>query len=284
MPKNISPLRYPGGKAKLYDYVRKILEENSLLGQTYVEPFAGGAGLALKLLFEKDVKKIVINDLDRAIYAFWYCVLNYPDELCKFINDVPLNVDEWNRQRQVYLNQEEYDLLTLGKATFYLNRTNVSGVISGGVIGGQEQTGNYLIDARFNKTDLIKRILNIAADSNKIEISNLDVLDFLESDVLKKHHKTFVNFDPPYVEKGGQLYKNSFKESDHTELRNAIKRCGRKWIVTYDVCELTENLYSNFRKSYIDINYSVNKTRKAKELIVFSNNLVLPDDIKIDFE
>lgn len=282
MQKNISPLRYPGGKAKLYNYVKNILTQNDLIGQTYVEPFAGGAGLALKLLFENDVKRIVINDLDRAIYAFWYSVLYYTDELCRFINDVPLCIEEWNNQRQIYINQSQYDLLTLGKATFYLNRANVSGVISGGVIGGQKQNGNYLIDARFNKSALTKRITSIADIADKIDISNLDVLDFLKSNVLRRYHKTFVNFDPPYVEKGGQLYKNSFKEKDHLDLRNSIKECSRKWIVTYDVCELTEKLYSDFRTSYIDINYSVNKARKAKELIVFSNNLLLPDSIKIN--
>lgn len=282
MSKNISPLRYPGGKAKLYDYVKNIMRQNNLIGQTYVEPFAGGAGLALKLLINNDVKRIVINDLDRAIYSFWYSALNYTDDMCRFINDVPLNMEEWTAQRQIYMNHEQSDLLSLGKATFYLNRTNVSGVISGGVIGGKNQTGNYKLDARFNKKELINRIVKIANMAERIDICNYDVLDFLKSDELKKYHKTFVNFDPPYVEKGGQLYKNSFREKDHITLRDAIRNCSRKWIVTYDVCELTERLYSTFRTSYIDINYSVNNTRKAKELIVFSNNLILPDDIEIN--
>lgn len=282
MSKNISPLRYPGGKAKLYDYVKNIMKQNDLIGQTYVEPFAGGAGLALKLLINNDVKRIVINDLDRAIYSFWYSALYYTDDMCKFINDVPLNMEEWATQRQIYMNHEKNDLLALGKATFYLNRTNVSGVISGGVIGGKNQTGNYKLDARFNKKELINRIVNVANMAGRIDICNYDVLDFLKSNELKKYHKTFVNFDPPYVEKGGQLYKNSFKEKDHITLRDAIRNCNRKWIVTYDVCEMTKNLYSSFRTSYIDINYSVNNTRKAKELIVFSNNLILPDDIEIN--
>lgn len=279
MPKAVSPLRYPGGKVKLYEYVKKILEENDLIGQTYIEPFAGGAGLALKLLLNNDVQKIVINDLDRAIYSFWYSILYETDDICRFINDVDLNIAEWNKQKQIYSHQEQYDNLTVGKAAFYLNRTNRSGVISGGVIGGQKQKGSYLMNARFNKDELIKRIEEIAKNSNKIHLYNLDVLDFLKPKVLKQYRKTFINFDPPYVEKGGQLYKNSFKESDHRSLRNAIKQCSRKWIVTYDICDLTESLYSQYRCSYIDINYSVNKTRKAKELIVFSNNLILPSNI-----
>ena len=282
MSKTVSPLRYPGGKVKLYGYVKRILEENNLIGQTYIEPFAGGAGLALKLLLNNDVQRIVINDLDRAIYSFWYSVLHETDNICKFVNDIDLNIVEWNHQKQIYLNQEQYDNLTLGKATFYLNRTNRSGVISGGVIGGQYQEGNYLMNARFNRKELIKRIEEIAKNSNKIHLYNLDVLEFIKPTILKKYRKTFINFDPPYVEKGGQLYKNFFKEDDHKALRNAIKQCNRKWMVTYDVCDLTTSLYNQFRHSYIDINYSVNKSRKAKELIVFSDNLLLPSNIILE--
>lgn len=282
MSKSVLLLRYPGGKAKLYNYVKNIMKQNSLIGQTYIEPFAGGAGLALKLLLNNDVKKIVINDLDRAIYSFWYSVLNYTDDMCRFIYDVPLSMEEWIIQRQVYANYDKSDLLTLGKATFYLNRTNVSGIISGGVIGGKKQTGNYKLDARFNKKELVNRIIKIAKMSNRIDIYNYDVLDFLKSNDLKKYRRVFVNFDPPYVGKGGQLYKNSFKEKEHIALRDAIRKCRRKWIVTYDICELTEKLYSAFRTSYIGINYSVNNVRKEKELVVFSNNLVLPNDIEIN--
>ena len=72
MPITDSPLRYPGGKAKLYHLVRPILHENVGANSIYVEPFAGGAGLALKLLFRGDVDSLVLNDIDRNIYAFWY--------------------------------------------------------------------------------------------------------------------------------------------------------------------------------------------------------------------
>ena len=276
MQKSLSPLRYPGGKAKLYNYVRDILEANDLIGETYIEPLAGGAGLALKLLQKHDVKRIVLNDLDRAIYSFWWSVINNTDEMCRFVRDVSLDLDEWNRQRNVYTNQDQYDDLTLGKATYYLNRTNISGVISGGVIGGQNQNGNYLMDARFHRKNLIKRIEEIGGLSSKIDIYNLDVFDFIQPSIMRKYYKVLINFDPPYVEKGGQLYKNSFNEKEHTDLRNAIKKCKRKWIVTYDICELTRQLYCDYRTDFIDINYSVNRSRKAKELIVFSDNLILP--------
>ena len=280
MPLTPSPLRYPGGKTKLYNYVKSLIESNGMIGETYIEPFAGGSGLALKLLFNNDVKRIVINDLDPAIYAFWYCVLNNADQMCEFINTVPLTVAEWDKQHDIYVNQQDYTQLELAQAVFYLNRTNVSGVITGGVIGKRDQTGTYKIDARFNRDDLVKKIREIAAVSNRIDLYNLDAIDFLAKE-LRHYYKVFINFDPPYVVKGGQLYKNSFTETDHKALRDQIAKCNRKWIVTYDVCDLVSNLYSKFRCSTIDINYSANGARKAKEYVFFSDNLNLPDDITL---
>ena len=224
MPVNYSPLRYPGGKTKLYDYVRSILVANDLIGQTYIEPFAGGAGLALKLLLKGDVKRIVLNDFDPAIYKFWYCVLNETDELCNFINTTNITLEEWDVQKNVYLNQNEHSDIEVAQATFFLNRTNVSGIIKGGMIGGRNQNGNYGIDARFNRADLISKIRLIAEHSKKIDVYNLDAKEFIKPDILHHYYKVFINFDPPYVEKGGQLYKNSFSKEDHKDLYNAIDR------------------------------------------------------------
>lgn len=275
MPSTPSPLRYPGGKTKLYSYVRKIIEVNGLLGETYIEPFAGGAGLALKLLINGDVKRIVINDFDPAIYSFWYNVLNNTDDICDFIRTVEISVNEWARQREVFFNQDEHTSAEIAKATLYLNRTNVSGILTGGVIGGQDQTGTFSIDARFNRERLVEKIVTIANLSDKIDLYNLDAVEFMNT-VLPHYYKVFINFDPPYVNKGGQLYKNAFTQDDHTNLRNAIAKCKRKWIVTYDVCNLISNLYGKFRGDTIDIYYSANSTRKSKEYIFFSNNLILP--------
>lgn len=277
LPLTPSPLRYPGGKTKLYKYVKSILEVNNLIGETYIEPFAGGSGLALKLLINNDVKRIVINDLDPAIYAFWYCVLNNPEQMCNFVDTVPLTVDEWDKQHIIYVNQQDYTQLELAQATLFLNRTNVSGVITGGVIGKRDQTGKYKIDARFNRTKLARKIRTISALSSKIDLYNLDAVDFLQNE-LRHYYKAFINFDPPYVVKGGQLYKNAFTEEDHILLRDQIARCNRKWIVTYDMCNLVANLYSKFRGSTVDIYYSANGAKKAKEYIFFSNNLTLPDN------
>lgn len=278
MPSSMSPLRYPGGKAKIYPYVRELLVNNNLLGETYIEPFAGGAGLALKLLINKDVKRIVINDLDPAIYSFWYSVLNYTDDLCMLIDSASLDQNEWLRQREIYSKMDIGNVLELGFSTFYLNRTNVSGVIKGGMIGGQSQQGEYRLDARFNKESLINRIRRISEHRESIILLNMDTKELLASNHLRKYYKAFINFDPPYVRKGAQLYKNSFSEADHRELSVLIAQCKRKWIVTYDICPLVAELYQKFQYSYLDVVYSVKGSKRAQEYIFYSKNMSVPEN------
>ena len=281
MPATVSPLRYPGGKTKFYTYVREILSCNDMLGETYIEPFAGGAGLALKLLLNEDVSRIVINDFDPAIYSFWHSVLYETEAFCELIENAILTTNQWNLQHSIYLESDTSDPLTLGFATFYLNRTNISGVVKGGMIGGQGQNGKYGLDARFNRQALIEKIKTIASHKERIILLNLDARELLQPRQLRKFYKIFINLDPPYVKKGAQLYKNAFSESDHRELCELVKQCRRKWIVTYDVCPLVADLYKSYRSSYLDVTYSIQASKKAKEYIFFSDTLVLPKEIKI---
>ena len=281
MPATVSPLRYPGGKTKFYTYVREILSCNDMLGETYIEPFAGGAGLALKLLLNEDVSRIVINDFDPAIYSFWHSVLYETEAFCELIENAILTTNQWNLQHSIYLESDTSDPLTLGFATFYLNRTNISGVVKGGMIGGQGQNGKYGLDARFNRQTLIEKIKTIASHKEQIVLLNLDARELLQPRQLRKFYKIFINLDPPYVKKGAQLYKNAFSESDHRELCELLKQCRRKWIVTYDVCPLVADLYKSYRSSYLDVTYSIQASKKAKEYIFFSDTLVLPKEIKI---
>jgi DNA adenine methylase len=281
MPATVSPLRYPGGKTKFYTYVREILSCNDMLGETYIEPFAGGAGLALKLLLNEDVSRIVINDFDPAIYSFWHSVLYETEAFCELIENAILTTNQWNLQHSIYLESDTSDPLTLGFATFYLNRTNISGVVKGGMIGGQGQNGKYGLDARFNRQTLIEKIKTIASHKEQIVLLNLDARELLQPRQLRKFYKIFINLDPPYVKKGAQLYKNAFSESDHRELCELVKQCRRKWIVTYDVCPLVADLYKSYRSSYLDVTYSIQASKKAKEYIFFSDTLVLPKEIKI---
>ena len=174
--KSLSPLRYPGGKNKLSSYVQQLIKYNNLEKCTYIEPYTGGGAVALRLLFDGVVDNIIINDFDRSIYAFWYSVLNYTDELCSLIEKTPVTMENWFKQRDIQKEKDNVDLLTLGFSTLFLNRTNRSGIIKAGVIGGLNQTGNYKIDCRFNKDNIIEKIKSIANFKEKITLYNLDTL------------------------------------------------------------------------------------------------------------
>jgi len=147
-----SPLRYPGGKSSMADLLRKIRGLNNLGNRAIAEPFAGGAGASLTLLFEEEAPGIYINDLDPAIRDFWWCVTKRCDELAHRIRKARVSIREWHRQRDIFRSTRRISRVDRGFAAFYLNRCNRSGVIfNGGPIGGIEQNGRWKIDARFNK-------------------------------------------------------------------------------------------------------------------------------------
>lgn len=274
MPTTLTPLRYPGGKTALYEKVVSILEQNSLHDITYVEPFVGGAGLAIKLLLRKNVSHIVINDIDPAIHSFWHSVLNQPEDLCRRIMECKISIEERENQSQILKNQEDNSIVDVGFATLYLNRTNVSGILDAGPIGGKDQEGDYKLDARFNKTRLITKINKIASCRQNIQLYGLDVIDFMD-EVLPAYEveNLFLNFDPPYVKQGQALYLNHFTIKDHQRLRNKVADCEHHWIVTYDFNNIILDLYSAFEYERIQLNHSAGSMKKGEEIIIYSHNL-----------
>lgn len=267
-----SPLRYPGGKGALYSRLRKVVRDNGLAGCTYVEPYAGGAGAGLALLVTGQVEKVVINDLDPAIHAFWSSLVADPDSMIARIKKVPLNVKEWRRQKSIYTGGGS-DISALGFATFYLNRTNRSGVLNGGPIGGIDQTGNYPIDARFNREDLAERIRTLGLFADRITVTCQD-----GRAVVRKHaakSSTFVYADPPYFDKAGSLYMNYFKAEDHEALaRDLNSKAKGNWLLTYDAVPQVESLYSERRVRRFGLRYSAHRVIKATEVAVLSDSLI----------
>lgn len=279
-----SPLRYPGGKTILYERIKNILEKNNLLKCTYMEPFSGGAGLALKLLMNNDVDKIIINDFDYAIYSFWHNVLFETDRFCEDIKNISVDLKEWEKQRSIYINQNNYTMYEIGLATFFLNRTNRSGIIKGGPIGGRNQDGKYKIDCRFNKEVLINKIKKIGKYKNRIKLFNYDVNDFIKRVVMRqKKENFFIYFDPPYIKKGPELYKNHFNCNEHTYLSNNIKEklSEKNWIITYDKNDLVYKLYEEFNILNFDLNYSAGINKIGNELMIFSNSLINAEIINV---
>ena len=278
MGKYVSPLRYPGGKLKVVEYVKRLLETNDLCGGTYIEPYAGGASVALSLLFSKYAGRIKINDIDRSIYAFWYSVLNNTDEFCRLIADTPVNMDTWQAQRTVQIRKQDVELLELGFSTFFLNRTNRSGILSGGVIGGKEQTGNFKIDARYNKKDLIERIEHIAGYADLIDLTSMDAVELIKRYKRIPAAKTLVYLDPPYYVKGRDLYLNYYNDDDHKAIAETIKKYKGKWIISYDAVPFISNLYQDFRQKEYYLSYSAGNPSKGKEIMVYSEGMKIPDE------
>lgn len=268
---NNSPLRYPGGKSKLYGLVESIISQYSDMVDTYVEPFAGGAAIALQLLQNNRVKKVIINDINIGIYSFWDSVCNQTDDFLKLLYDTKINIENYELQKLIYENEKRASL-ELGFATFFLNRTNFSGVLEAGPIGGYNQTGKYLIDARFNKIDLSKKIQKIAQFSSNISIFNLDILDFIKQ-VEKKKRKIFTYFDPPYFVKGKALYTNFLEKEDHLMIYNEIKKIKTPWLLTYDNVHEISDIYKQYKQYEFNLSYTVNSiaNRKGSELLVLSD-------------
>lgn len=273
----VSPLRYPGGKLKVVDYLKRLMEVNDLQGGTYIEPYAGGASVAISLLFGQYARCIKINDKDRSIFAFWHSVLKDTEALCRRIQDTPITMEMWNAQREVQLSKESADLLDLGFSTFFLNRTNRSGILKGGVIGGKNQIGKYKMNARFNKRELIERIERIAVKADQIELTGIDALELINRYNRTPVAKTLLYLDPPYYEKGRDLYLNYYNDEDHRNIANAIKKYNGKWIISYDAIPFIKELYQNYQQREYYLSYSAGNPVKGKEIMVYSENLIVPE-------
>jgi DNA adenine methylase len=271
---NYSPLRYPGGKNKLSPFIAKICEDNKLT-EHYIEPFCGGAAVALFLLLNGYVDKVTINDKDKSIYSFWYSILNHTDEFIERIKNIDITLEEWDKQRSIQSKKEEVSLLDLGFSSFYMNRTNRSGIIMGGMIGGRSQKGEYKIDCRFNKDELIQRIVRIAEKRDFIEVTNEDAVDIIQRFSNLNLESSLVYLDPPYFKKADSLYLNHYGLNDHSTVSDSILNSHlSNWLVSYDNVPEINILYSNVDKLEYSFKHTAYNTREGKEVLFFSQGLL----------
>lgn len=274
-----SPLRYPGGKGKLTSFMEYMVNSLEHQGGTYIEPFAGGAGIAVELLLRNVVSRIVINDYDKGVWSFWKAILTETDRFIEQVRTVPLTMEEWKRQREICTSQNGKYSFELGFATFYMNRTNRSGIIKGGVIGGQEQAGDWTMDVRFNREELINRISSIAEKKSDIKLYNKDINSFIKHYIPLYEENALIYFDPPYYKKGKQLYMNFFNHEDHIRIEEAIREMVNcDWIITYDDAAEIEKIYHDYSLFRYDLNYSVSKKCKASELMIFKPGINIPSN------
>ena len=279
-----TPLRYPGGKQRLAPFILELMVANGLTGGDYAEPYAGGGGVAIELLLTGKVAKIHLNDSCDAIYSFWFSILNQTEEFCKRIQDTPLDIETWKKQREIVAQPTEFDTLDVGFSTFYLNRCNRSGIIAGGgVIGGLKQNGKWKMDARFPQKKLIGRIVAIAERKNSISVTHLNAEIFISENVPLLSENTLVYCDPPYFKKAHGLYFNHYEEKDHARIAKIIQRMNRPWVVSYDTVPKILHYYSKWRRVCYRLQHTAAAARKGKEVFFFSDGLAIPTQSQIPF-
>lgn len=272
-----SPLRYPGGKAKLAPFMEMMINKTGHRGGVYIEPFAGGAGIALELLHKKIVNEIVINDYDKGIYSFWKATLIETERFVEDILSVPLTVREWERQHAICMNDTSRYSYELGFATFYMNRTNRSGIVKGGIIGGVKQDGNWKMDARFNRDKLATRITEISKYKRYIHVYNKDIGSFITKYLPRYDRNAFIYFDPPYYSKGKQLYLNFFNPKDHERIKKKISESVRcDWMITYDEAPEIIRIYDGYVCKKYDLIYSAYSRKTASEIMIFQSSEMIP--------
>lgn len=265
----------------MYELTATILRLNKLERGHYAEPYAGGAGLALSLLFGGHISDIHLNDVDRSVWAFWDAVLNRTEELVDMIWHTPVDIEQWHEQRRIYLNSADFDDLAVGFSMFFLNRTNRSGIVKGaGAIGGLEQQGTYKIDCRFNREELVRRVCRIAKYRSRIHLHRLDALEFMELLDRNLPTRAFFCIDPPYFNKGSSLYTSFYDPEDHAAVSQAVLGLNRPWILTYDNTPEISHLYKSRRQFSFDVNYSVQTKRVGTELLVASKGLKMPSELR----
>ena len=271
-----SPLRYPGGKGKLANYLKLLFLRNGMVGHHYVEPYAGGASVALSLLYEEYATRIHINDVNRSVHAFWAAVLNDTENLCRRIHDTAVNMEEWHRQRRVQ-SANAPEQLDLAFSTFFLNRTNRSGIINGGVIGGKEQTGKWKLDARYNKSDLIRRINKVARHRTRVTLTQIDAVEYLRDNVPALPENTFLYLDPPYYVKGDGLYQNAYRHQDHLAVAQVVANLQRPWVVSYDAAPQIVEMYGAFIPLEYGLKYSAADRYSGEEVMFFRPGVERPE-------
>jgi DNA adenine methylase len=273
-----TPLRYPGGKSKLANFIKLLLEKNELHDVHYVEPYAGGAGVALALLYDAYATSIHINDLDRSVYAFWQAILDHTEDFCALILETPVTVGEWERQKLVQDRRDTADLLELGFSTFFLNRTSRSGIIhDSGIIGGKNQTGHWKIDARFNREELAHRVRQVARFKSRIHVHNLDAVVLMKTVLCDLPGNTLIYLDPPYYVKGQELYANAYTHDDHVSIASMVGNLDQHWLVSYDNAPEIRELYREHNSVQYGIFYSAGQAYTGREVMFFSEGLQIPD-------
>ena len=282
MPQLINPLRYPGAKRSLVNYVDNLIHANNLQGCRFYEPYAGSAVVGLELLKKNTIDHLVLCEKDPLIASLWECIFNKTDELCAMIQDTPITIETW-QNLDIYRHTTElndYTPIELGFAGLFFNRTNFSGIIKANPIGGIRQASTYTIDCRFNKPRIIDIIQQLSEYRARVEVHCSDALEFMKSQQSHFISETcFSYFDPPYYDKGSKIYRYFYHNQDHLNLCDYVKNVRHlDWLISYDdapfICGLYGGTGMQYRPFYLDYSCASKVRTHGKELLI--SNLPLP--------
>jgi len=271
-----SPLRYPGSKATFLKVVLEFIEVHGLKGREIVEPYAGSGIVSLSLVAKNLVSHATLVERDPLLYSFWKAVFEHTDALLSSIEEINVNMDTWHELRVLLKHKIPEDKLIpdLALACLFFNRTNFSGVLHSGPIGGKNQSSDYKLDCRFNKKDIISRIRQISSLRDGVSVKFGDALEFLQKANIQNNEKRFFYVDPPYFKQGRKLYRYYYKVIDHKRLYDILSVATFPWLLSYDKHEFIELLYDGFPQVHQSFRYMSRTPKNENELVV--TNMVIP--------
>lgn len=273
----LSPLRYPGSKARLASLVANLLEENLLVGSHIYEPFAGGASVSLNLLANGFVASATFVERDPLVYSLWKVIQDDPEPLIKRLRSGKVSLASWKRLlplREVKRPTTGL-LVELAYAGLFFNRTCFSGIIGAGPIGGLDQTSDYKIDCRFNRETLTRSIEALHLLLKRVELRFGDGITFLSTLGASAAAHSFAYIDPPYVSNGHKLYRYSFSKRHHERLAAAVQKLTVPWMVSYDNHSLIRGLYSPASSSTVSTYHALKGAKFVDELLILSDDFEL---------
>jgi DNA adenine methylase len=282
VPEMINPLRYPGAKRSLVDYIDELLTANHLQGCCFFEPYAGSAAVGLDLLQRQHIGDLILCEKDILLYAFWECVFRETDTLCNRIVETPITIETWqqlNIYRQI-TSLDQANLCDLGFAGLFFNRTNFSGILKANPIGGINQTSQYDISCRFNKPKIIEIIRHLSTFRASVEVHYGDALQFMRTQNARFiRQNCFAYFDPPYYEKGSKIYRHYYANQDHITLAQYVREIRHlDWIISYDdapfICSLYGDTGAQYQPFFLDYTCASKVRAQGQELLI--SNLPLP--------
>lgn len=248
--KQVSPLRYPGGKSRMIDFLEPIIKKDII-----VEPFAGGASVSLAFLLSGKVKQIILNDIDFGWYSLFFRILNDTEGLCKEISNYrPSKADYKVKQQYIFSGYGDLDIKKSSMAFLIVNRCAFSGIPYANCKSN--------ITERWNPVTLCKRIRDIAKFKNKIVIYNKSAEEIIEEYYWNDNVLLFI--DPPYIGKGDMLYVNKYDCKKHIQLayllEDLYKSCPcADIVITYDDVEMLDGLYIDADIEKIGTRYSLSR-------------------------